>query len=44
MEDKGVNPTSLQHYFTYQYGPEPETLTIDVNKIEAWSLFRKRNR
>ena len=34
MEDKGVNPTSLQHYFTYQYGPEPETLTIDVNKIE----------
>ncbi len=34
MEDKGVNPTSLQHYFTYQYGPEPETLTIDVNKID----------
>ncbi|MFI8677391.1 asparagine synthase (glutamine-hydrolyzing) [Bacillus thuringiensis] len=34
MQDKGVNPTALQHYFTYQYGPEPETLTNDINKIE----------
>ncbi|MCA1042847.1 asparagine synthase (glutamine-hydrolyzing) [Bacillus toyonensis] len=41
MEDKGVNPTSLQHYFTYQYGPEPETLTIDVNKIEPGHYFVK---
>ena len=42
MEDKGVNPTSLQHYFTYQYGPEPETLTIDVNKIEPGHYFVKK--
>ncbi|MGR5942124.1 asparagine synthase-related protein [Bacillus pacificus] len=43
MEDKGVNPTSLQHYFTYQYGPEPETLTIDVNKIEPGHYFVKKS-
>ncbi len=41
MQDKGVNPTSLQHYFTYQYGPEPETLTTDINKIEPGHYFVK---
>ncbi|HFJ9273741.1 asparagine synthase (glutamine-hydrolyzing) [Bacillus cereus] len=41
MQDKGVNPTALQHYFTYQYGPEPETLTNDINKIEPGHYFIK---
>ncbi|PFU04191.1 asparagine synthase (glutamine-hydrolyzing) [Bacillus thuringiensis] len=41
MRDKGVNPTALQHYFTYQYGPEPETLTNDINKIEPGHYFIK---
>ncbi|WP_459499945.1 asparagine synthase (glutamine-hydrolyzing) [Bacillus sp. C1] len=41
MQDKSVNPTSLQHYFTYQYGPEPETLTNDINKIEPGHYFIK---
>lgn len=41
MQDKEVNPTSLQHYFTYQYGPEPETLTNDINKIEPGHYFIK---
>ncbi|MED3483035.1 asparagine synthase (glutamine-hydrolyzing) [Bacillus toyonensis] len=41
MQDKGVNPTALQHYFTYQYGPEPETLTKDINKIEPGHYFIK---
>ncbi|AJG93403.1 asparagine synthase (glutamine-hydrolyzing) [Bacillus tropicus] len=41
MQDKGVNPTALQHYFTYQYGPEPETLTNDINRIEPGHYFIK---
>ncbi|MFD3450062.1 asparagine synthase (glutamine-hydrolyzing) [Microbacteriaceae bacterium 4G12] len=41
VEDKGVNATSLQHYFTYQYAPEPETLTMEVNKIEPGHYFVK---
>ncbi|MEK5472641.1 asparagine synthase (glutamine-hydrolyzing) [Bacillus sp. FSL R9-9863] len=41
MQDKGVNSTALQHYFTYQYGPEPETLTNDINKIEPGHYFIK---
>ncbi|PGM57159.1 asparagine synthase (glutamine-hydrolyzing) [Bacillus cereus] len=41
MQDKGVNPNALQHYFTYQYGPEPETLTNDINKIEPGHYFIK---
>ncbi|MEG7843773.1 asparagine synthase (glutamine-hydrolyzing) [Bacillus mobilis] len=41
MQDKDVNPTALQHYFTYQYGPEPETLTNDINKIEPGHYFIK---
>lgn len=41
MQDKGVNPTSLQHYFTYQYAPEPNTLTTDIHKIEPGHYFVK---
>jgi asparagine synthase (glutamine-hydrolysing) len=41
LKDKGVNPTSLQHYFTYQYAPEPETLTADINKVEPGHYFVK---
>ncbi|MFP3123144.1 asparagine synthase (glutamine-hydrolyzing) [Ectobacillus funiculus] len=42
LRDKGVNPTSLQHYFTYQYGPEPETLTVDIRKVEPGHYFVKK--
>ncbi|MCP8968975.1 asparagine synthase (glutamine-hydrolyzing) [Ectobacillus ponti] len=42
LEQKGVNPTSLQHYFTYQYAPEPETLTNDVNKVEPGHCFTQK--
>ncbi|MFX3630007.1 MAG: asparagine synthase (glutamine-hydrolyzing) [Ectobacillus sp.] len=41
LKDKGVNPTSLQHYFTYQYVPEPETLTADINKVKPGHYFVK---
>ncbi|MFJ7730148.1 asparagine synthase (glutamine-hydrolyzing) [Neobacillus sp. NPDC097160] len=41
MQDKSVNLNSLQHYFTYQYVPEAETLTKDINKIEPGHYFIK---
>ena len=41
MKNNEVNPTLLQHYFTYQYGPEPETLTTNINKIEPGHYFVK---
>ncbi|WP_028399640.1 asparagine synthase (glutamine-hydrolyzing) [Ectobacillus panaciterrae] len=41
LEDKGVNPASLQHYFTYQYAPEPASLTADINKVEPGHYFVK---
>ena len=41
MKNNEVNPTLLQHYFTYQYGPEPETLTTNINKIEPGYYFVK---
>jgi len=41
INDNEVNQTSLQHYFTYQYGPEPETLTTKVKRIEPGHYFIK---
>ncbi|UOY92924.1 asparagine synthase (glutamine-hydrolyzing) [Ectobacillus sp. JY-23] len=41
LQDKGVNVASLQHYFTYQYAPEPASLTADINKIEPGHYFVK---
>ncbi|MDG4656362.1 asparagine synthase (glutamine-hydrolyzing) [Ectobacillus antri] len=41
LQDKGVNVASLQHYFTYQYAPEPASLTTDINKIEPGHYFVK---
>lgn len=41
LQNKGVNPTSLQHYFTYQYVPEPDSLTEDIRKVEPGHYFIK---
>lgn len=41
LRNKGVNPTALQHYFTYQYVPEPDSLTEDISKVEPGHYFIK---
>ncbi|HGH7182461.1 asparagine synthase (glutamine-hydrolyzing) [Bacillus luti] len=41
LKDKGVNASSLQHYFTYQYAPEPQSLNTDINKLEPGHYFMK---
>jgi asparagine synthase (glutamine-hydrolysing) len=39
-EDK-VDVTSLQHYFTYQYVPEPDSMSENISKIEPGHYFIK---
>ncbi|KLA31691.1 Asparagine synthetase [Bacillus cereus] len=41
IQNKGIDGASLQQYFTYQYAPEPNTLTTDIHKIEPGHYFVK---
>ncbi|HFK1762212.1 asparagine synthetase B [Bacillus wiedmannii] len=43
LKDKGVNIASLQHYFTYQYVPEPQSMNEDINKLEPGHYFIKES-
>ncbi|MFJ8529368.1 asparagine synthase (glutamine-hydrolyzing) [Bacillus sp. NPDC094106] len=41
LRDKGINISSLHHYFTYQYAPEPQSLNKEINKLEPGHYFVK---
>ena len=38
-----VNKSNLQHYFTYQYVPEPNTMSDDIKILEAGHYFECDN-
>ncbi|WP_100402979.1 asparagine synthase (glutamine-hydrolyzing) [Bacillus sp. FJAT-42315] len=42
MSDTGLNNDALQHYLTYQYVPEPETMDRDIYKLEPGHYFTKK--
>ena len=42
LEKDQVNPESLQHYFTYQYVPEPKTMSQNIIKLEPGHCFTKK--
>jgi len=42
LDDPGVAADALQHYMTYQYVPEPSTLTAGISKLSPGTYFRKR--
>lgn len=42
MEDEEINEVALQHYLSFQYVPEPMTLTKGVNMVEPATIFRKK--
>ncbi|WP_204498312.1 asparagine synthase (glutamine-hydrolyzing) [Aquibacillus albus] len=43
LDDKEeVNVGALQHYLSFQYAPEPLTLTQDIYKVEAGHFFVKK--
>ena len=42
LENDVLNYQALQHYFTYQFVPEPYTLSAGINKLEPGSYFTKK--
>jgi asparagine synthase (glutamine-hydrolysing) len=42
MEKAELNSDSLQHYLTYQFVPEPNTLSVGIKKLEPGCYFTKR--
>ncbi|MDF2947074.1 MAG: asnB [Bacillales bacterium] len=42
MDKHYVNQESLQHYFTYQYVPEPLTMSMSIMKLEPGHYFIKK--
>ncbi|MGV3463813.1 MAG: asparagine synthase (glutamine-hydrolyzing), partial [Heyndrickxia sp.] len=42
MENQLLNYDAVQHYMTYQFVPEPETMTVGINKLEPGHYFVKR--
>jgi asparagine synthase (glutamine-hydrolysing) len=41
-EQNTVNHEALQHYLTYQYVPEPSTMSNSISKLEPGHFFRKK--
>lgn len=41
-EGKKINEEALQHYFTYQYVPEPYTMAECIRKLEPGHFFVKK--
>lgn len=41
-KENSIDVESLQNYFTYQYVPEPKTLTKDIQKLEPGHFFFKK--
>jgi len=42
MKNDVINYKSLQHYLTYQFVPEPETMTEGIHKLEPGHYFTKK--
>ncbi|MFS0644274.1 asparagine synthase (glutamine-hydrolyzing) [Siminovitchia sp. 179-K 8D1 HS] len=42
MEASELNADSLQHYMTFQFVPEPDTMTKDIKKLEPGHYFTKK--
>ncbi|RDU36131.1 asparagine synthase (glutamine-hydrolyzing) [Neobacillus piezotolerans] len=42
LEKEELNYDSLQHYLTYQFVPEPETMTDGIHKLEPGHYFTKK--
>lgn len=42
IKNNVLNYDSLQHYLTYQFVPEPETLTDGIRKLEPGHYFTKK--
>ncbi|OCA91450.1 asparagine synthase (glutamine-hydrolyzing) [Bacillus sp. FJAT-27225] len=42
LEKTDMNYDSLQHYLTYQFVPEPETMTEGIHKLEPGHYFTKK--
>ncbi|WP_043934040.1 asparagine synthase (glutamine-hydrolyzing) [Bacillus sp. EB01] len=42
LDKKEMNYDSLQHYLTYQFVPEPETMTEGIHKLEPGHYFIKK--
>ncbi|HLR62710.1 MAG TPA: asparagine synthase (glutamine-hydrolyzing) [Lentibacillus sp.] len=42
MENEAVAPEALQHYLSFQYVPEPLTMTEGIKKAEAGHYFVKK--
>ncbi|HJV31755.1 MAG TPA: asparagine synthase (glutamine-hydrolyzing) [Bacillales bacterium] len=42
LENDVLNYDSLQHYLTYQFVPEPRTLSEGINKLEPGHYFTKK--
>ena len=40
--DNQVNRESLHHYLSFQYVPEPETMLLDVHKVQPGHYIRKK--
>ncbi|WP_059171471.1 asparagine synthase (glutamine-hydrolyzing) [Bacillus sp. FJAT-27445] len=41
LENEEMNYDSLQHYLTYQFVPEPETMTEGIHKLEPGHYFTR---
>lgn len=41
-EEQNINYEALQQYMTYQFVPEPETLTVGIKKLEPGHYFTKK--
>ncbi len=41
MENEEVNIEALQHYLSFQFAPEPLTMTAGINKVEPGHYFVK---
>lgn len=42
MENEAIDPEALQHYLSFQYVPEPLTMTEGIKKVEAGHYFVKK--
>jgi asparagine synthase (glutamine-hydrolysing) len=42
LENDVLNYDSLQHYLTYQFVPEPKTMSEGINKLEPGHYFTKK--
>ncbi|RBW67990.1 asparagine synthase (glutamine-hydrolyzing) [Bacillus taeanensis] len=42
LENDVLHHEALQHYLTYQYVPEPETMSVDIKKLEPGHCFKKK--